>query len=68
MVVLLRFRDQLSYEVISKLTGERPGALRVRLVRALRTLRRRLETKEGRREYGGFETDDRLVRCGEQTD
>jgi RNA polymerase sigma-70 factor (ECF subfamily) len=40
MVVLLRFRDQLSYEAISKLTGDRPGALRVRVTRALRSLRR----------------------------
>ncbi len=45
MVVLLRFRDQLAYEAISELTGDRPGALRVRVARALRTLRDCLEKK-----------------------
>jgi len=43
--LLLRFRDQLSYQAISELTGDRPGALRVRVGRALRTLRRALEGK-----------------------
>src|SRR5262249_16384758 len=46
IVVLLRFLDHLSYEAITKLTGERPGALRVRVARALRALRRCLEEKE----------------------
>jgi RNA polymerase sigma factor (sigma-70 family) len=46
-VVLLRFHDQLSYEDIGKLTGDRPGALRVRVARALSALRRCLESKGG---------------------
>ena len=45
MVVLLRFQDQLSYDDISKLTGDRPGALRVRVARALPALRGCLERK-----------------------
>jgi RNA polymerase sigma-70 factor (ECF subfamily) len=45
MVVLLRFHDQLSYDAISKLTGDRPGALRVRVARALPALRSCLEKK-----------------------
>lgn len=44
-VVLLRFHDELSYEAISVLTGDRPGALRVRVARALRALRRCMEKK-----------------------
>jgi len=45
VVVLLRFHDQLSYEAISELTGDRPGALRVRVARALPALRGCLEKK-----------------------
>ncbi len=45
MVLLLRFRDQLSSEAISKLTGDRPGSLRVRVARALRALRSGLEKR-----------------------
>ncbi len=44
-VLLLRFHDDLSYEAISELTGDSPGALRVRVARALPTLRRCLELK-----------------------
>jgi RNA polymerase sigma-70 factor (ECF subfamily) len=47
VVVLLRFQDHLSYEAIGKLTGDKPGALRVRVSRALFTLRRCLEKKGG---------------------
>jgi RNA polymerase sigma-70 factor, ECF subfamily len=45
-VLLLRFQDGLSYAEISQLTGDRPGALRVRVARALRLLRRSLERRE----------------------
>jgi RNA polymerase sigma-70 factor, ECF subfamily len=45
-VVLFRFRDQLSYDAISRVTGDRPGALRVPVARALRQLRRRMEMRE----------------------
>jgi len=41
----LRFHDELSYEDMSRLTSDTPGALRVRLVRALPVLRRCLESK-----------------------
>jgi RNA polymerase sigma-70 factor (ECF subfamily) len=44
-VLVLRFQDGLSFEEISKLTHDRPGALRVRLSRALPALRRCLEGK-----------------------
>jgi RNA polymerase sigma factor (sigma-70 family) len=44
-VVLLRFYDHLSYEDIGGLTGDKPGALRVRLARALAALRACLESK-----------------------
>jgi RNA polymerase sigma factor (sigma-70 family) len=44
-VVLLRFHDELSYESISRLTGDTPGALRVRVARALTALRRCMEKK-----------------------
>lgn len=47
MVVLLRFRDQLSYDEISEITGDQPGALRVRVARALPALRGCLEKKGG---------------------
>jgi len=45
-VLLLRFQDGLSYAEVSQLTGDRPGALRVRVARALRILRRSLEERE----------------------
>lgn len=44
-VVLLRFHDELSYDSISRLTGDTPGALRVRVARALVALRRCMERK-----------------------
>jgi len=44
-VLLLRFHDDLSYEAISELTGDTPGALRVRVARALPALRRCLGSK-----------------------
>lgn len=44
-VLLLRFQDDLPYAEISLLTGDRPGALRVRVARALRMLRRSLERR-----------------------
>lgn len=44
-VLLLRFHDDLSYEAISEVTGDSPGALRVRVARALPALRRCLELK-----------------------
>lgn len=45
--VLLRHHDRLPYDDISKMTGDRPGALRVRVARALPLLRRCLEKKGG---------------------
>jgi RNA polymerase sigma-70 factor (ECF subfamily) len=44
-VLVLRFHDELSFEEISKLTHDTPGALRVRVARALPALRRCLEGK-----------------------
>jgi RNA polymerase sigma factor (sigma-70 family) len=44
-VLVLRFHDELSFEEISKVTRDTPGALRVRLARALPALRRCLESK-----------------------
>jgi RNA polymerase sigma-70 factor (ECF subfamily) len=44
-VVLLRFYDDLTYDDISELTGDTPGALRVRVSRALVALRRCMERK-----------------------
>lgn len=44
-VLLLRFHDDLSYQEISALTGDSPGALRVRVARALPVLRGCLEKK-----------------------
>lgn len=44
-VLLLRFHDELDYEEISAVTGDRPGALRVRVSRALPALRDCLEGK-----------------------
>ena len=44
-VLVLRFHDELTYEEMSRLTSDTPGALRVRLVRALPLLRRCLESK-----------------------
>jgi RNA polymerase sigma factor (sigma-70 family) len=44
-VLVLRFHDELSFEEIGKLTSDNPGALRVRLARALPVLRRCLERK-----------------------
>jgi RNA polymerase sigma-70 factor, ECF subfamily len=45
VAILLRFHDQLSYDSVSKLTGDGSGALRVRVARALRALRRCMEKK-----------------------
>ncbi len=45
MVVLFRFRDDLTYKQIGQLTGDQPGALRVRVSRALCMLRRSLERR-----------------------
>lgn len=45
--VLLRHHDHLSYEEIGGKTGDKPGALRVRVARALRVLRDCLEKKGG---------------------
>lgn len=44
-VLLLRFHDDLSYQEISALTGDTPGALRVRVARALPLLRNCLKLK-----------------------
>jgi len=44
-VLILRFHDELPFEEISRLTSTTAGALRVRLMRALLTLRRCLESK-----------------------
>jgi RNA polymerase sigma-70 factor, ECF subfamily len=44
-VLVLRFHDGLSYDQISALTSDTPGALRVRVTRALPALRRCLEHK-----------------------
>ena len=44
-VLVLRYHDELSFEEISKLTSDTPGALRVRLARTLPALRRCLESK-----------------------
>lgn len=43
--LVLRFQDQLSYEEIGKLTADTPGALRVRVARALPALRDCLGSK-----------------------
>jgi RNA polymerase sigma-70 factor, ECF subfamily len=45
VVLVLRFHDELTFEEISKLTHDSPGALRVRMGRALPALRRCLEAK-----------------------
>jgi RNA polymerase sigma-70 factor (ECF subfamily) len=45
VVLVLRFHDELTFEEISKLTHDSPGALRVRMARALPALRRCLEAK-----------------------
>lgn len=45
VVLLLRYYDDLSYDAISALTGDTPGALRVRVNRALRLLRRLLQLR-----------------------
>jgi RNA polymerase sigma-70 factor (ECF subfamily) len=44
-LLVLRYHDELSFDEISKLTSDTPGALRVRLSRALPALRRCLEGK-----------------------
>jgi len=44
-VLMLRFRDGLSYNEIEALMSDTAGALRIRLVRALKALRRCLERK-----------------------
>lgn len=44
-LLVLRFHDELTFEEISKLTHDTPGALRVRMTRALPALRRCLEGK-----------------------
>jgi RNA polymerase sigma-70 factor (ECF subfamily) len=46
--VLFRFYDQLSYDAIAKITGASVGALRVRVARALRALRKCMERKAGK--------------------
>jgi RNA polymerase sigma-70 factor (ECF subfamily) len=43
--VVLRYQQQLSYEEMSRLTGDAPGTLRVRVARALPLLRGCLEGK-----------------------
>jgi RNA polymerase sigma-70 factor (ECF subfamily) len=43
--VVLRYHQQLSYEEMSRLTGDQPGTLRVRVSRALPLLRTCLEGK-----------------------
>jgi RNA polymerase sigma-70 factor (ECF subfamily) len=43
--VVLRYQQQLSYGEMSRLTGDRPGTLRVRVARALPLLRRCLEAR-----------------------
>jgi RNA polymerase sigma-70 factor (ECF subfamily) len=47
-IVLLRFRQDLSYDDIAAVTGDSPGALRVRVCRSLTALRRCLEHKGAR--------------------
>ena len=47
VAVLLRFHDHMPYDEIAKLAGDKPGALRVRVARALSALRRCLEKKGG---------------------
>lgn len=44
-VLVMRFEDELAYEEIGRLTDSTPGALRVRVARALPLLRRCLERK-----------------------
>jgi RNA polymerase sigma-70 factor (ECF subfamily) len=44
-LLVLRYHDELSFDEISKLMSDSPGALRVRLSRALPALRRCLEGK-----------------------
>jgi RNA polymerase sigma factor (sigma-70 family) len=44
--IALRFEDELSYEEMSLLTGEKPGTLQARVVRAQKVLRRRLEKRK----------------------
>ena len=53
--LLFRFHDGLAYAEISRLTGDRPGALRVRVGRALRMLRRSLERRQIR--FGAPDSD-----------
>jgi RNA polymerase sigma-70 factor (ECF subfamily) len=43
--VLLRYREGLSYEELSRVSAEQPGTLRVRVARALPVLRRCLEER-----------------------
>jgi RNA polymerase sigma-70 factor (ECF subfamily) len=47
-LVLLRFRQELSYDELAELTGVTSGTLRVRLYRALSALRECLERREQR--------------------
>jgi RNA polymerase sigma-70 factor (ECF subfamily) len=44
-IVVLRFRQELSFEEISAISGQRAGTLRVRVCRAVEALRRCLEKK-----------------------
>jgi RNA polymerase sigma factor (sigma-70 family) len=44
-VVLLRLREDMTYQELSQITGESSGALRVRFTRALPVLRRCLESR-----------------------
>lgn len=49
-LLVLRFHDELSYDEISALTSDTPGALRVRLARSLPALRSCIEGKLERKE------------------
>ncbi len=46
MLISLRFFEDLSYADISKMTGKSEGALRVKLHRALKNLKKRMEEQE----------------------
>jgi RNA polymerase sigma-70 factor (ECF subfamily) len=45
VAIVLRYQDELSYEEIERVTGVSVGALRVRVLRALPTLKECLEAK-----------------------
>jgi RNA polymerase sigma-70 factor (ECF subfamily) len=46
--VLLRYQQEITYEEMARLTGERPATLQARVARALPVLRRCLEGREER--------------------